>query len=758
MVEKRDIADAAFAAIVRGSLDAVIVGDEDGRVIEFNPAAERLFGWSRKEALTRSIAELIVPPHLRKRHEAGMARMRDGEPPRLTERRVEVEAMRHGGEVFRCELSVARLHMDGPPLFAASIRDLTPLEKEQDARREVEELLRAIFDDQTEVIFRYDANMRIVFYNEAARRLYGVSRTGLLGRHFLEDVDPTARERLASDLAALTPSSAVCLATDPKRLPNGNVRWIEWTNRALFDDQDQLTGYQAVGRDVTERHLAEEALERERAENRLYRRTVEAMPDLVYSKDREGRFLTANAATAQALGVAASGDLLGRKAEEFVARSTAQEIAKEEQEFLDAGLETQVSTEQSKAIPGAERWLSKQRTLFRDDSGAIAGVIAHIRDVTEQVESAIALDASEKRFAAFMQYAPVGMYIKDSEGRYVDANPEMEKVFQQAPESLIGKSAADLMPPDLAEMMQAADDRVRETGLTSSIEEHIPNVGAYEWTLVVRFPIEQSPGGPIHIGGFDIDITSQKRAEIEVAQAREALHQSEKLKALGSFAAGVAHELNNPLAILAGQAELLAEDTAGGPFEARGEKIRRAANRCARTVRSFLAMARHDPPERRPLDVNAVIDSALDLASWTLNASSVGVVRDYATSLPIIVGDQDQLHQVVLNLLLNAQQAMEDWPEERTISVATTFDPDANTVRIVLKDTGPGVTEEKRQQVFLPFFTTRPAGIGIGLPFCRRVIEAHGGSITLDDTARGASFTIDLPIDATLTVTAESQS
>jgi two-component system NtrC family sensor kinase len=213
-------------------------------------------------------------------------------------------------------------------------------------------------------------------------------------------------------------------------------------------------------------------------------------------------------------------------------------------------------------------------------------------------------------FAAFMRHAPVGMYVKDAGGRYTSVNPEMERVLGRKAPDLIGKRARDLLPPDVVAVIEAADAEVRRSGRPTAIEERLAGAESYEWTLVVRFPIEPPGGGAVQIGGFDIDVTAIKRAQAELERMREALHQNEKLSALGLFAAGVAHELNNRLSIILGQAELLREDPGEGALAQRVEMIARAAGRCSAVFRNALAMARGRPPARQPVDLNALVRGA----------------------------------------------------------------------------------------------------------------------------------------------------
>ncbi len=276
-----------------------------------------------------------------------------------------------------------------------------------------------------------------------------------------------------------------------------------------------------------------------------------------------------------------------------------------------------------------------------------------------------------------------------------------------------------------------------------AVEERLEGRTDYEWTLVVRFPIDRGSG--IEIGGFDIDISAVKASEQALNRSREALLQAEKLAAMGSLLAGVSHELNNPLSAIIGQSIMLEEDLAGRPEAARAAKVRGAAERCARIVQTFLAMARQRPPVRAAVDVNAVIADALSLAEYGLRSAGVRVETALASALPTIHADRDQLHQAVVNLIINAQQALEGRGEG--LVTVTTIARDVEVV-IEVADDGPGVSADVARRIFEPFFSTKPlgAGTGVGLSSAQGTIEAHGGRLELVEADRGACFRITLPV------------
>ncbi|HEX8579330.1 MAG TPA: ATP-binding protein [Allosphingosinicella sp.] len=237
------------------------------------------------------------------------------------------------------------------------------------------------------------------------------------------------------------------------------------------------------------------------------------------------------------------------------------------------------------------------------------------------------------------------------------------------------------------------------------------------------------------------------RAGVELARSREALHQAEKLSALGSLLAGVSHELNNPLTIVTTQASLLEEETEGTPVAVRAEKVRRAAERCSRIVQTFLAMARQERPERRRVDAAEVARAALELTDYTLRTTGIEVSFEAEPNLPPLSADPDQLHQVLVNLIVNAQHALQEQRGERRLAVRVGVGAASDEVSIEVADSGPGIPDDLRRRIFEPFFTTKPQGVGtgVGLSFSLGLIEAHGGRLELVDRPEGgACFRITL--------------
>lgn len=373
-------------------------------------------------------------------------------------------------------------------------------------------------------------------------------------------------------------------------------------------------------------------------------------------------------------------------------------------------------------------------------------------DVTEQRRAETDLEQSRALFQAFVQNAPNPMALIDTKGhrmRYIMVNDAIAGYYDMTPEALLAAGpkhihahfpeARSVIAPLLGRVMRTLESEQVDTPFEMPSGEVRDMAFSY-------FPILDAEGALAFIGNIAHDVTDERRVQTDLAASRESLHQAEKLAALGSMLAGVSHELNNPLAAVIGQAALLGEDLEGTPHADRIAKIRRAADRCARIVQSFLAMARQKAPEYRSVDLNAQVRAAAELTEYQMRTANVTLDLDLAPGLPEIEADPDQLHQVIVNLLTNARQALEASGGDRLIRVATSYAK--GEIALSVADNGPGIDPAARQRIFDPFFTTKEvgAGTGIGLSFSLGIIEAHGGTIGIEDAAVGTVFVVRLPV------------
>ena len=246
----------------------------------------------------------------------------------------------------------------------------------------------------------------------------------------------------------------------------------------------------------------------------------------------------------------------------------------------------------------------------------------------------------------------------------------------------------------------------------------------------------------------------QSRAQLEktvetLKGTQEQLIQSEKLSAVGEFVAGVAHELNNPLAVVMGFSEILKNTDVGEQPKRYLEMIFKSAQRCQKIVQSLLSFARRHAPERKPVSVNKLVEAVLEIVAYPLRTSNIEVVTKLDPKLPVVMADEHQIQQVFLNIVNNARQALEAHQQQSGGRIKITTETCEPNVRVIIQDNGPGISEENLRRIFDPFFTTKEVGkgTGLGLSLCYGMIKEHGGNIKPSSRpGEGATFIIELPI------------
>jgi PAS domain S-box-containing protein len=735
---------ALLAANLAAAFDSVITVDEHGKVLEFNLGAEATFGHRREEAIGRPIAELIVPPHLRQQHVGGMRRYLATGERHMLGRRIEIEGMRADGSLFPVELAIEEVRVGGRRLFTAYLRDITDRREAEQALRASEDRYRAIIEDQTEFISRYTADFRLTFVNTAYVRQMGRPREELLGTSILNFMTTDQQWAFQARLAALTPASPTATYEVAARAPTGQERWEQWTDRALYDEAGRLAEYQSVGRDITEAKLAEQAL---RASEARFLGAAKSIPGGLLILDSEDRIVYHNAQYRELLPpalrqVLRTGVRFKDWFQEGLARGPVYhpDMGPDYAGRLAAGRRERAEREHKQADG---RWVRVREARMPDGGRVLLTV-----DVTARREAEEALKRSEARYRAVVEGQTEFILRLRPDGSVTFVNDAFCRYRGLTREVLL----AGIDDVGLGHYPAADQERIRAAwaGLsfgrpTVTYELEEPRSGGRcheEWTDTGIF---DETGRLVEIQSVGRDITERKQAENEIRRQREAAHLREKLASLGSLLAGVAHELNNPLSVVVGRAIML-EDKAEDPkVRVSLSRLRAAAERCARIVKTFLALARDKPRETQPVDVRKVLDAVLDLA-YGLRSAGIETCREDPADLPPVAADEDQLNQVFLNLLVNAQQALETVPPPRRLWLRTAAEHGA--VRVEVADNGPGVPAELRSRILEPFFTTKPvgAGTGLGLSVCHGIVVAYGGTITVGDRpGGGARFIVTLP-------------
>jgi PAS domain S-box-containing protein len=991
-------------AILSTALDCIIVSNAEGRIVEFNAAAERTFGFTRDQVLGKGMDETIVPHHHREAHRRGMERLLAGGVARVVGKRVEIEALHAEGHIFPVELSITETQMDQCRYFVATLRDLTEQKKAAARLQETQATLAAIFDNIPAALYLRDRNDTLVMMNNWGGEFLGRDPASMIGQPMSTFREPQNMSRVKEVDERIVRTAKPETHEFTYHLPGGDRIGL-MTFFPVSDDKGLVTHIGGMLLDVTELHKARMELQQARASlqaffdhapigifiNRIgpegmFDQTVEFANDVVgkpyglkgsqivglkpyaqfadddvipliksldakivqtrlpvehemlnphnnryehytrfpilnaageithiggmnidvddrvrskmqlaeaqallesifdnipavlYLRELDGTFITVNKFAAPIIGIDDPAKLVGSKASAFDTPDETEQADRVQAELLRTG--SPVTMEYHRKLEGRE--ITVLNTIFpvKDKDGNITKIGGFAIDVTELYNTRSQRDEAQFLIQSIFDNAPIELYLRELDGTYTMMNKwGANYVGMEDPADMVGKNFAMFDAAEEVELSWAAQKRMLETGepvtrefhysiagntkalqntifpvrdatgriaqiggvsidvtalnlakdqrdearvLIQSIFDNAPVElylreldgryimmnkwgaeyfgvkpqdllsGQFVWkydseeetrrarkaqaTLletgkpVTRefhqtidgkrivaqntiFPVRDSQGRIVRIGGISIDVTDLNRARDQLQRAQENLNQSEKLAALGQLLAGVAHELNNPLAVVLGRAAILQEKLTDTPHAAPLKKLREAADRCARIVKTFLAMARQTGPRLQLAEVNELIESALEMTTYSLRKNNITFHTTLLASDVRIEVDQDQIVQVLINLILNSQQALENHQGNRVIDIKAEMSSDRNWLSIAVVDNGPGVKDAIAMRIFDPFFTTKSVGqgTGLGLSVCKSMVEAHGGTLKLEKTpGGGATFRILLPAQTTL--------
>jgi PAS domain S-box-containing protein len=512
-------------------------------------------------------------------------------------------------------------------------------------------------------------------------------------------------------------------------LPPG-VRLIDHTIAHVFWDL-------ANAKQEQEWHLVEITTleEKVETERRFLQSLFDTIPDLVVVFNRDKQILRTNAAFLKFTG-SSSEIIRGSSCEDLLAATelaTARnEIARELDTVFASGKPDSLVWQTS--YPQETYW-EVTHTPILDRNGGVEGVVGTWHRITERIMLRREIEQAEHRFKSFIDSAHDWISIKNLEGRYLTVNPVCAHAFNLEPEDFIGRRPDEILSKDVAGTIGEHDSEVVSTRQYHTYNEVYHVDGRDRHYQTVRFPLTDHGGGIIGICTIARDVTSER-------DLNEQLVQAAKLAAVGKLAAGVAHEINNPLTgILAFAEDMMDDLPEDDPHHADLGVIVRETIRCREIVRNLLDFARLEKLVLEPHDPNGLVEDALQLVHKLPQFRNINISLQLDRGLPRINCDRQQLQQVILNLMLNAADAMNG---QGSITLRTYSDPDR--CYIVVDDAGPGLPAELMDKVFEPFFSTKGTN-GLGLAVSYGIIERHHGTLEVENLkGGGASFRIGLPV------------
>ncbi|HKW35956.1 MAG TPA: PAS domain S-box protein [Candidatus Acidoferrum sp.] len=469
----------------------------------------------------------------------------------------------------------------------------------------------------------------------------------------------------------------------------------------------------------------------------------ETLQEGIYITTPDGRILDANPALVRMLGYDSKEDLLKRQVAEILIDPAERKALMRQAEIqpMESGREVTLLRKDGTSIV-----CLNTAAAVRDNAGKVARYQGAVMDITERREIERRLRQQQEFARRLVDNFPDMILVLDTNQQYTFVSPRCREILGHEPAELAALGFGHCAhPEDMPTVRMLYDDIVTGRRTFETLEVRVRRKqGDWRRVLFNFSPLSDESGNIEGVVLSGRDVTDLKRLE-------EQLIQAEKLAAMGQMLAGVAHELNNPLTAVLGVTELLRERApADESFQRQLELTHRQARRAARIVQNLLEFSRPASAQKKLLDVNNLIERTLQLHEHSLRRNNIEVDFRPDTALPGILGDANQLIQVFLNLVTNAEQAIREIRESGHLQIRP--DRSGDRISITFQDDGVGIRPEALPRIFDPFYTTkRPGGgTGLGLSICMTIVREHGGLIEAEALpAGGSAFNVTLPIAPT---------
>ena len=642
---------------------------------------------------------------------------------------------------------VTRFRGAGPIRVVVAHEEISERKRAEEARRLTEAKYRGIFENAVEGIYQTNVDGRFLTANPMLATIYGfsspeelVKATTVPSNHFY--VDPGRRDefvRLVAEQQALTGFESQI------RRQDGSLVWISENARIVLGPNGEVAGYEGTVVDISDRKRAEETL---REANDALRAIIQASPLAIFTLDLDGIIRTWNAAAER---------MFGWTEEEIKHKHTPLMPAGRMNEFH----ELMARLAQGEAFVGFQSRRQRKDGSLIDASisaaplydavGRVSAVMTVMADVTDVKKAEGALLEERALLRGLIDSIPDHIFYKDRSGAYLGCNSAFEQYAGRSEKEIVGQSFTQLFPKREPGIHEAVDRQVVEERKPHRLEEWIeyPD-GRKMLAEVVKTPF-LGPDGQIRgLIGMSRDITERKRLE-------EGLRQAQKMEAVGQLAGGVAHDFNNLLTAILGNVSLLLQNAPDSPDRELLRDTERAASRAADLTGQLLGFSRKTLLRLEPCNLNTSIDEIVGILRRTIDPRITVEVQKTPALAPVLA-DPGQMNQVLMNLCLNARDAMPEGGQLVLETANVEIDSshvrrhvDARAglfVRLRVRDTGHGIPPDIRPRIFDPFFTTKGPGkgTGLGLAMVFGIVQQHQGWVECQsELGHGTDFEIYLP-------------
>ncbi len=739
--------------------DGVIVTDVRGRVEMLNPVSEILTGWSREDALGRPIDEVfpIVNEETRQVVENPVRR--------VVAQGVVVGLANHTVLLSRDGLerpiadSGAPIRDSNDEIIGAVLvfRDQTQERAAKKALEASEEFARGVLDGLSAHIAIVDETGKIEAVNRAWRH-FAENNTALPGNacegaDYLAACDaaegpdsPEARSVAEAIRAVLSGRSAKISGIEYPCSSPDEERWF--TVRVTRFPGEGPPRVIVAHENITARKRAEIELRKNQV---LLATILDSIPAPVFYKDQGGAYLGCNRAFSGFMGVPKE-ELIGKTVFDITPSSMSGRYHEADLALLESGL-PQVYEAEVLHADGTRHHVIFHKAPFLNSDGSTGGIVGAMLDMTDYRKTQEALKTSEERNKSYVENAPYGVFVSDETGRFVEVNPEAVRFTGYGEDELLSMSIPDMLASESLEAGLLHFRHCMDSGRTFGEFLFRKKDGSLGWCSVAAIKISNT-----RILAFVNDISERKKAEADREKLQAELLQAQKMESIGRLAGGVAHDFNNMLQAILGQADLmLARLDPASPTREGLLEILSAAKRSADLTRQLLAFARKQNVAPRVLDLNVTVSGMTKMLRRLIGEDIELVFLPGPELWPVKV-DPVQIDQVLANLAVNSRDAMSGSGRLTIETSNRILDDDycsshaechpGEYVLLTVSDTGAGMDRETTKKIFEPFFTTKVQGkgTGLGLSTVYGIVKQNGGHISVySEPGQGTTFTIHIP-------------